>query len=615
MGNGALSLSIAKSALQAQQLALDTTSQNLANANTPGYARKVARLEAMASSGTNVQTQVGTGVQMAQIEAVRDLFLNGRIRQVQSDLGDATKTEQYLERIELLLTGENDLGKLSDNFFSSLQDLAAAPESLTVRAVVRESGRSLADGVARVDGELSELQTNVDREIEGRVSRINEIGSTLADLNDKIANMTGAGLAPNDFIDQREVLLEELSKLVDVSVVNGTSGTISVLAGSQTIVQGTQSFAVSAVADATNDLHLRVQAAGTPGGDLLIRSGELEGLLGVRDETIDGVRAHLDEFALSIAERTNAIHRTGFGLDGTTGNDFFQPFGSDVGETRVSRVASTTFVDRTDLPLNGDATTALAENFEANPIAANSFVLNGVSISYAPATDSLQNIVDRVNASRANATAYLTPENRLVIAGSREANYEIQNLRDNGTLLGRLGILPTGSTYPPSSGVPASVFSGTVTLLPPQTGIAARLRVSDDVEGDLRKIAAARGDDTSIPPDGVGDLSQGPGDGGNALLLAALQGTEILSKNTATATDFLTSVIGEVGASRAAAKREVESRQDQVDALEAVRSSVQGVSIDEELINLIKYQRGFQAAARIINVTDQVLQTLLGLGA
>lgn len=620
MGNGSLSLSIAKSALAAQQLGLETTSQNLANANTPGYARKVAHLEASASlavpsfSGPVFQSQVGTGVSVTRIEAVRDLFLNARIRQVETDLGDSTKTEEYLERIELLLAGENGLESLVDDFFASLQDLASGPESLTVRAVVRENGRALADQVVRLDGEFSELATNVDNEIKGRVDRMNEISTALADLNDKIANMSSADLSPNDFEDQRQVLLEELSGIVNIQVVNGTVNTISVLAGGQTIVQGTQAFAVEAVADANNEMHLKVRAEGTPGGDLAVAGGELRGILDIRDTTIDDLREDLDEFALAFTERVNAVHRAGFGIDGSTRNDFFEPFSSVAGETRVRSVASTVFVERTDLPLNGNAATTLAENFEANPIAANSFVLNGISISYDGSVDSLTTLANRINTSSANATAYLTPENRLVLAGSRTANYEIQNLRDNGTLLSRLWILPAGSSFPATGSNPASVLTGTVTLMP-QSGIAARMRVADDIEGDVRRIAAARGTDLSTPPDGIGDVTRGPGDGGNALLLAQIQDENIFSKATATPNEFLSELVGEVGTQRSAAKRQVEALEEQKNSLEEVRSSVQGVSIDEELINLIKFQRGFQAAARIVSVTDEILQTILGLGA
>lgn len=619
MANGSLSLSIAKSALQAHQLALDTTAQNLSNANTPGYARKLVRMEAKASlavpsfEGPVFASQVGTGVEVTRIEAVRDLFLNTRIRAVESDRKGSEKTEEYLERIELLLAGENDLGRLTDEFFAAFQDLAAQPESLTVRGVVRERGRALVEGVRRADQELSELEDNVDAEVRGLVARVNEIAASLAELNDKVANMSSAGLAPNDFEDKRQLLLEELAGLLDVQVVDGEAGTLTVVAAGQAIVQGTKSFEIEAVPDENNDLRLRVQSARSPNAELVVRSGRLEALLAIRDERIDELRARLDEFTLTLADRVNAIHRAGFGLDESTGVNFFEPFDAAAGERRLYRVESSTFVQDPSLPLDGDASTTLDENFEANPVGANAFVLNGRSISYDGSVDSLEDIAERINNAGARAQAYVTPENRLVITGTREGGYEIESLRDDGDLLARLGILPSGTSFPSSGASAASLFTGDVTLHPGKN-LAGRFALSDEVESSVRAIAAAKGEDLSTPPDGIGDRSRGPGDGGNALAIAELATRKILDRGTATPSDFLTEVIGEVGAARAAEKRRFEALDAEKASLEEVRASVQGVSIDEELINLIKFQRAFQAAARIVSTTDRIFETLLALG-
>lgn len=617
-----LGLQIGRSALQAHQAALNATSQNIANANTEGYTRKTIHLEATnplaapGLGGSHREVEIGTGVEISSIQGVRDLLLNQRIRTASGEEKRSEKEEDYLRQIEVIFTGEQNPGALLDDFFAALQDLANRPESLAVRRVVADRGDALAEGIRTAYQSLDDLRDAAEAEVRTAADEINTIASKIADLNLTIAGVKSSTLEPNDAEDQRQTLLEDLAEIVDVQVVNGENGTITVLAGSQVVVQAGVSFAVEAARDTNNGNLSTVKIAGAPAGsgELFARRGSLRGLLEVRDEVIPEILDDLNELALTLIDRVNAVHASGFGLDGGTGRVFFKAPETAVGERRVYRIEGSSFVDRLDLPLDGDSSSAGDENFEANPIGVGSFTLNAVSISYDASVDTLQDIADRINASAANAQAYVTETNRLVITGTPGGGNEILNLLDGGNLLSRLGILQANGSFPATGADPAAVLTGTVTRLP-FSDVAARIEVDANILADVTRIAAAQGDDLSEPPDGVGDVSRGPGDGANALALADLKFKTTLRKGATTLNDFAASIAGEVGGRIQVAENRRIAFADQRENLEARRSEVSGVSIDEEVINLLKFQRGFEAAARIIRAMDEALQVVIGLGA
>jgi flagellar hook-associated protein 1 len=622
VGNGILGLSIGRSALQAHQTALEVTSQNLANANTEGYARKKVTFQSMASinlpdmQGPVYFSQIGTGVEVGRIESIRDLLLNARIRDLSSDRKESESQQAVLDQVEALFTGEVDISATMDEFFSALHDLSGAPESLTVRSVVRARGDELARMIQAASVSIEEIRVDMAQQVRDSAATINSISSELASVNNQVAAMASAGLSPNDFEDRRQVLLDRLAELGDVRTVSGPAQTISVLFGSQVIVQGVQSFNVSVIED-PSDLQLpRLAVGGAPRAEMIFTSGKLAGLEALRNGTIERMQGDLNELAITLSHTFNTIHRAGFGLNGSTGVDFFSLGRPDPTEQRLWSVTGSGYVPDLDVPLDGDTTTLQPENFETTPIGQGSFVVNGRSVAYDGSVDALQDIVDRINATGAGVTATITSQNRLQLTATREADYTISNLADSGgNLLERLGILPANTAYPPTNGIfpPVAVLSGTAELRP-RDDVARRIEISDTIRANLSAIAAAQGDDLSSPPDGIGDVSRGPGDGSNALLLAELREARTMQNGTGSFNDFYIGSLGELGVEAGSARRNAEGLDAQITQLNARREEIQGVSIDEELINMIKYQRGFEAASRIINVMDEILQTLLTLG-
>jgi len=622
MSNGTLALSIGKSSLQAHQRALETVSQNLANANTEGYARKVVNFKSNASinlpdvQGPVYFSQIGTGVSIGRIESVRDLVLNGRIRDLVGQESESEETKNILDRVEALFTGEIDIAKSTDDFFSAINDLAGAPDSLTVRSVVRARGEELTNLIRSASAGLEEIRSDLSAQVSDKVSKINTISQEFTRLNEEAGAMASAGMPTNDYEDRRQVLLEQLSEFGNVQTVSGPAESLTVLLGGQVIVQGLQSFDVTIRNDSSNSQLPQLAVGNGPNDVMTFTSGTLKAWSDLRDNVLPDIMGNLDELAITLSQSFNTIHRTGFGLDGTTGVNFFDLGSSETGETRPWSIRGSEFVPEIDKPLDGDSSTTQPENFELNPIGKGSFILNGRSITYDGATDSLEDIVARINSTGAGVYASITPENRLQLDAMRGKDYVIETMADSGgNFLERLGILDADKAYPPPSYVnpPTSIFSGTVTLRPKDSA-ASRIQISSVIKNNLNAIAAAKGDDLSAPPDGVGDVSRGPGDGGNAILLAALRESNTMEGGTGTYNDFVIGMLGEIGVEAGAAERSQTALDAQITQLKSRREEIQGVSIDEEMINMIKYQRGFEAAARIISTMDQVLQTLIALG-
>jgi len=608
MANGMLSLSIAKSSLQANQTALNVTSQNLANANSEGYARKVVSMTSMASLnmpdviGISTTSQIGTGVQVSSIESVRDLLLNAQIRSNDSKLGDSAETLEVLDELETIFTGEGELAESLDDFFSALDDLAGSPESSSLRSVVLARANEFANRLVSAAESVEEQRVNLSDSLSDKVTTINSITAELAVINGEVGAMESAGMLGNDFEDRRQVLLEELATIGNVQVVNSAvPGVQSILFCGQTVVQGTQSFDVVEVPSTNPEKLATLKIEDAANGVLEPNSGVLNALYTLNDGTLTELEGDLNDLAVTLTTRFNAIHSAGYGLDDSTGVDFFT-YGSQPGETALFGVTGTVGLEDASTPIDGDGTAGQTENLEATPVGQGELLVNGHAVTYDGSVDSLDAVVARINAANAGVTAFVTPENKLAITADEGTDFTVSTMSDSGLLLDHLGILPQNRVYP-TAGVtpPTSVFSGDVELKPPVSA-ARNFAVTDAIQKDLNKIAAA-------------SQSGSPGDGSNALALAELRQAPIMDHGTTTCNEFIIGVVAELGVQANAAQRSVEALEATQEQLEERRQEIQGVSIDEELINMMKYQRGYQAAARIVTVADSIYETLLGLGA
>lgn len=313
-------IEIAGRALRAFQYGLDVAGHNVANVNTPGYSRQVV------DYGPTDPTRfwmsramnLGTGVTLASVNRIQDMFLQARMVAAQGNLGRFEAFGANAAQIEAMLLepGSNGISAALDRFFNAWSGLAANPGEPAARLEVQQAGNLLAGRIRGTYTELSSMEARAQTEIEGTVARINELTAEIARLNSAIRGEVAMGASPNDLLDQRDLALQRLGKLLDVQVHPQSDGSVWVYMGSLSLVDSGGSRAFPQAFDpATYSVNDGSLSHG-------VRSGTLLGLF----ETLNAISARksqLDALANNLRSEVNALHRTGTNPNGTTDVPFF----------------------------------------------------------------------------------------------------------------------------------------------------------------------------------------------------------------------------------------------------------------------------------------------------
>jgi flagellar hook-associated protein 1 FlgK len=317
-------LSIARSALLAQQRAMSVTAHNVANANTLGYSRQRLDLTAAQPESTPMGL-VGRGVTEAGIRRVRDTFFDARYRSESGLLGDSSAMKDFLGQVESAVQepSDNGLAASLDGLFNSFSDLANNPTNSTSRALVQQAGRRFVQQLHQLDATVHQVGDDALTKMRDQVAQANDLARRIGELNQQILSTGGPNGNAPDLQDQRDLLVDQLSGLIGVHVLKREDGTIGVAAGDTILVDGAnvQSLAVQALAGGGFGL----TTAG--GGTVDPKSGSLRALSELTTTTLPGIEQQLDSLARALVTTVNAIHRTGYTLTGTTGTDFFDPAG------------------------------------------------------------------------------------------------------------------------------------------------------------------------------------------------------------------------------------------------------------------------------------------------
>lgn len=347
-------LNLANRALTSQQIGLDITGHNIANANTDGFTRQAAEMLASTPFTINGTTrpqqpgQLGTGVDVSNIKRFRDGFLDLQYRAEQQIVGQWESTRDAIDRLQQLVNepSRESLAASLSKFWNDWSALANAPESRTARKGLLEDAVTLTTQINQMQNSLQRQQEQLDRQVQLRVDDINNLTTRIARLNDQVIRIVGAGDQPNDLRDQRDQLLDQLSKIVNISYTETSSGAVSVSIGGRTAVTNNQSFRLAThvlpsegFADQTrlgvfwavpptsftNSADVR---SGPDVADLQnpvnVTGGQLRGDLNARDVIIQTQAIdQLNRVAKTIIDQVNDVHRAGYGLNNSTGQDFF----------------------------------------------------------------------------------------------------------------------------------------------------------------------------------------------------------------------------------------------------------------------------------------------------
>jgi len=456
--------------MQAQQRGIYTTAHNIANANTEGYTRQrvvLATLPAYPVPSMNHPGgqgwQIGTGVDSQETRRMRDEFLDTQIRRETGTLGQWEQIQDVLEQVEIVFNEPSDTGlsTLMSQFWAAWQELSKYAESSPVRTTVVETANALAEAFNHSAAQLETIKNDIDQTIELKVKEINSLAQQIADLNGQIKNIVTVGDQPNDLLDQRDLLLDRLGKMIDFTVTTSSNGTITItLGGGGNLVEEVDgSTTIHKLKSSGSDVSWVEEDTQPP---LTISNGELFGLQKVKSE-VETYLTNLDTLAGELATAVNNEHKKGVDLSGTGGEDFF-----------------------------------VAED------------------------------------------------------------------------------------------------GGSIT--------AANIQVNPNIQADVTKIAAAT-------------AGGGPGDGSIALAIAQLQHKLIPSLSNATFDDYYKNFTAKLGVDAHEAVRMTTNQGVLVDQLTNRKESISGVSLDEEMANMIQYQRAYEAAARMITTLDAMLDKIInGMG-
>jgi len=377
MGSLTASLNIALGSMLAEQGAIETTSNNIANANTPGYARQRANF-AETDPVTFGNITLGTGVELQGVTSLRDSVLDLRVNQETQQQGQLDAFISSGQQIQALFNETTGTGLQAPltAFFNSLSQLSANPSDLNTRQGVITAAQNLASAFNQTSNNLSSLQRNVDLSVTQSVNQINSLTSQIAAVNAQVQSATALGQNPGPFVDQRQQLINQLSNLVDVSQIDAGNGSLTLTTNSGApLVVGGQSFQLTTQADPVTGL----QDVFSQGNNITsqIASGELAGQLQIRDQEIPSIQSSLDSLAYNLGTAVNTQNQAGYDLNGAAGGNLFNLPAGVAGSAASISVAIT---DPTKIAASGGpAPGSPGDNANANALLAlqNQTIVNG----------------------------------------------------------------------------------------------------------------------------------------------------------------------------------------------------------------------------------------------
>jgi flagellar hook-associated protein 1 FlgK len=321
MGGLNTSLLIGTDALEATQGALTATSNNIANANTPGYTREIPQFAENQQNLVGGQVN-GGGVTLTGLQSIRDELLNVQIQNQTSLQSSANTESSSLQQIQtnFASTG-NDIASALSKFSSNLTQLSANPSSSTVQQQVLSSGQSLAHAFNTTANGLTSAQSDADQQVTQTVAQINSLTTQIARLNGQISQLTANGQPGGPIQDQRDELVQKLSGLTGVSVMQGSDGETVTTANGTPLVMGSKSYSLQTTTGTDGFQHVLDYS----GNDITssIQGGQLGGAIQIRDQVIPGYLSQLNTLATQFSAAFNAAQAKGFDSNGNAGQNFF----------------------------------------------------------------------------------------------------------------------------------------------------------------------------------------------------------------------------------------------------------------------------------------------------
>jgi flagellar hook-associated protein 1 FlgK len=621
-------LSTGLTGLRAFQRALETTSHNIANATTPGYSRQRVEI------GTRPAQLYGSGWigQGAIVQTTRRMYDDYIAMQTRNASGTLQRLDVFASNTERLnnMFGNATTGLTAtlQNFVNAFQNVANSPTSIPARQTLLSEAQSLQQRLRYFESTLADMDAEVNFRLRSDVTDINAIAQSLAKLNEDIvsAYAHGSGQPPNDLLDQRDRLLDELAAKVALTTVKAPNGAIDVFIGNgQTLVLGSVASELTTIEDQFDPARLGIGVR-TSGGVVdvtrAIAGGSLGGMLDFRREQLDPARNELGRVSIALTQLVNEQHQAGIDLSGAMGKPLFAVGEVQVLPSRENMGTGSLTVTRGDaanlskrdyvleLTTSGwqmrYADTGEQVALTGDGTAANPFVIDGMRIEVNPGAQIGDEFLLRPTRTAISGMQVLIDEpSEIAAAAPIRTAAGANNL---GT-----GAISAGSVIDRTH--PALTTPVTIEFIDASTYMIGADGPFSYAAGQPIEYNGWRVEITGAPEAGdtftVGPNTSGSGDNRNALLLADALQRPILNNGTTSLSAGVGALVSGIGVATRQAQANRDAQQVVYQESAAALDSVAGVNLDEEAANLIKYQQAYQAAAQLIRIADTLFETLL----
>ena len=591
MNNLISSLQIAKRALSTQRLGLSIAGHNISNVNTPNYARQQALVEpGVGGAGM-------AGVEITYIRRIQDRVVDERLRLNTQELAKWQTLSDRLSQIETFfsdLAGTGLSQALSD-FWNSWQDLTVSPESESSRLVAVQRGVVLASRLQDMNAGMEESHTDLDAEINRKITESNEITTRIGKLNQEIISIELSGNQANDQRTLRDYQLAQLSELINFRTTEKNDGSVQVFVDSLSLVEGKRvtelvaELIPNSEGGSTSTASTRILASNN---EVAISGGTLAGLIEARDQHLPSMLTRMKTLSETLIAQVNKLHKSGYGLDNSSGLEFFS--GTSIDDITVN---SQLLADPKKLGVSGDA------DAPGN---------NEIALEIAQLQTSL------------TIGATVIPHDRQILTVEGTTGWskgDILGVKGNNSTFGRVLTIDSGTQVTielfqnPTTKTFDKQFDfeqddGSITVITD--------KVYRDADGNYYTTDPNQVDDDDLAQMVLnGELVElNPGPETSSVMTANPQtftSGETFTEGTQTFSDYFASMYSFIGTQSQQAQRNSENTELLVQQLTDYREKVSGVSLDEEMANLIQFQRAFEASARYIRIVDEMLATLMNM--
>jgi len=618
MASSFAGIEIGKRSLDAHNQSITTAGHNITNAGTEGYSRQRVTIKAFEPiyrpdlSRAGVPGQIGQGAVAESVGRIRDELLDQRITAQANQESYWSTREKYTQMLEQIYNEPADVSIRSnmDKFWEGWQELSVHPESQAARQAVVTRAETLTESIQQRFEALAGVGNLLNGDIEATVKQVNSLTNQIANLNNEIVRSRAMGDNPNDLLDRRDLLVDKLSSLVNITSDHRDSDEFMVHVDGHILVQGNIARNLDIETPGDNNGYSKVVWKDTR-NDAVITGGSLGALVELRDVDIRDEIQSLNTMTLNFADLVNDVHRNGIGANGVTGEDFFvqQPFVTNVNgnydsdgdgnfdRSYIFRFTGTNFLKAQDqIGLEGTMT-----------LSAQTGVVN---IPY-HATDTVEDVINRINDSTGEVKAYLDKNNNLVLKATASQDmalpdFVIRHVEDSGFFLsGYAGILSGNGAENAYDFEAVDAVNSLATnqfSVSPVLNPAAYISVNKVLKNDVMGVAAAY-------PTVAGMVNVG--DGKAAVDIAAIRNTPMMIGRERTLDDYFADSVTNIGLKGEQALTNLESQNALMADLKTLRESISGVNIDEELADIMKFQHGYNAAAKYVTVVDEMLDTII----